>query len=69
MVEHRVSGSRLGAFALPCGWRWTSSEDPKTGASLWCRGSEQSPPDDILIRGRRGGMALWALGENPTSLP
>ena len=29
----------------------------------------REPPDDILVKGRRGGVAPWALGENPTSLP
>ena len=30
---------------------------------------QTEPPDDILVRGRRGGVAPWVLGENLTSLP
>ena len=73
MVEHRVAGSwpgmtctALGVDILGGSTDWHQFSGP---LAFWCRGSERSPPDDILVRGRRDGVATWALGENPTSLP
>ena len=66
-------------------WIWAFAIRPASHNRLlekphWCSCNNnvsllsQFGGDDMLsiraiVRGRRGGVAPWALGENPTSLP